>query len=125
MCGVKLYDEDDIDASRSRMRWAFDPAETEGSGKGGSCWCCERLFAQNAYEDISDERDRREFQKELQKDVSKAKAWREKRTAFVLKQRAKLKLKAEGGPSQKRRAGVKSVKVRQSPSTRMFALFFN
>ena len=105
-----MFDKDPLDPDRDRIRWGYDPASGPGTGEGANDWYCERLWS---IECVSvPGRRRAEYQKDLAKDLDKAKQWRCKREKFIAKLKARL-VNGKFNKESKRSAGKKSVSVRK------------
>jgi hypothetical protein len=103
-------DKDPVDPSRERIRWAYDPLNGTATGEGANDWYCERLWAIECVNVPA--RNRAAYQKEIAKDLDKAKAWRSKRGNFIESVKARH-VKGKFDKESKRAAGKKSVSVRK------------
>jgi hypothetical protein len=106
LCGRSLFDPDPIDASRKRIRWAYDVPDpaVQQNPRGANDWYCQRVWsAESAKKQF---RSRDDFQKELKKDPYMVKDWRDKVTAFIARTKA-----LASGKVTKRSAGLKSIRV--------------
>ena len=93
------------------MRWMLDPKDPEEApnGRGNADWYCERLWAKEST--LTGERDRGKCQKELATDLKKNSLWRAKRAKEV--EKIKMKLEKGIGATDKRKGGVKQVRVKK------------